>query len=66
MPTVDKVFYVTYTWTDNQGDSHTTENMPVDENGDLYTEGGHKAVASVTLVKSEGGLYANGVLLITP
>jgi hypothetical protein len=43
--------------------THETDQLPVDENGDLYTEGNNKAVLSVTLVDSTGGLYVNGVPL---
>jgi hypothetical protein len=57
------VTYVTFTWTDNKGVVHTTDQLPVDENGDLYTEGNNKAVLSVTLSDSVGGLFVNGVAL---
>jgi hypothetical protein len=43
--------------------THTTDQLPVDEDGNLYTEGNNKAVLSVTLLESTGGLYVNGVLL---
>lgn len=43
--------------------THESDQVPVDENGDLYIEGNNKAVLSVTLLDSVGGLYVNGVLL---
>jgi len=51
--------------------NHTGDQLPAyqDENGNLvlYTEGNNKAVLSVTLIDSTGGLYVNGVPLpITP
>jgi hypothetical protein len=51
--------------------TYTTDQLPAsyDETGKLvlYTEGDNKAVLSVTLIDSTGGLYVNGVLLpITP
>jgi len=42
---------------------HETDQLPVDENGNLYTEGNNKAVLSVTLLYSTGGLLVNGVPL---
>jgi hypothetical protein len=46
---------------------HTTDQLPAyydaDGNLVLYSEGDDKAVLSVTLVDSTGGLYVNGVLL---
>lgn len=36
-----------------------TELLPYDEDGNLYTEGNYKAVLSVELTSSVGGLYAN-------
>ncbi len=63
VPEVDYVAWVTYTWTDNKGVEHTTDGMPVDENGNLYTEGNKKAVLSVEKTDSTGGLYVNDVLL---
>jgi hypothetical protein len=54
-PTIDVKHYVTVT--------HTTDQLPVDENGNLYTEGDNKAVLSVTLTDSVGGLFVNGVAL---
>ena len=39
--------------------THESDQVPVDENGNLYTEGNNKAVLSVTLLDSVGGLYAN-------
>ncbi len=67
VPTPDYVDWVTYTWTDKWGVVHTTDDMPVDENGILYMEGNRKAVLGVEKIDSTGGLYVNGVLLpITP
>jgi hypothetical protein len=43
--------------------THETDQLPADEDGNLYTEGDNKAVLSVTLVDSTGGLYVNGVPL---
>jgi hypothetical protein len=40
--------------------THHTDQLPVDENGNLYTEGNNKAVLSVELIDSTGGLYVNG------
>lgn len=59
VPTPDYVEFVTYTWTDKQGDMHTTDEMPVDADGNLYTEGNNKAVLSVEKISSIGGLYVN-------
>jgi len=59
LPKVDEVTYMTFTWTDNQGETHTSDNMPVDGNGNLYTEGGNKATLSVQKISSTGGLYVN-------
>ena len=53
------VSYVTYTWTDRKGVTNETDQLPVDENGNLYMEGNNKAVLSVTLLDSTGGLYAS-------
>ncbi|MCW3996493.1 MAG: hypothetical protein NWE98_10160 [Candidatus Bathyarchaeota archaeon] len=36
-----------------------TELLPFDANGNLYTEGNYKAVLSVELISSTGGLYTN-------
>ena len=67
VPVPDEVYYVTYTWTDNKGVVHTTDEMPVDGEGNLYTEGNRKAVASVEVISSTSVLYVNGVELpITP
>lgn len=63
LPEVDTVNFVPYTWTDKQGNTYTTDEMPVDENGNLYTEGNNKAIVSVEKFDSTGGLYVNGVLL---
>ena len=51
--------------------NHTGDQLPAyrDENGNLvlYTEGDNKAVLSVSLIDSTGGLFVNGVALpITP
>jgi hypothetical protein len=54
-PTIQVKHYVTVT--------HETDQLPVDENGNLYTEGNNKAILSVDLVDSSGGFYVNGVLL---
>lgn len=59
LPKVDYVNFGSYTWTDNKGDVYTTDNMPMDANGNLYTEGNNKAVLSVEKVSSTGGLYVN-------
>jgi hypothetical protein len=53
--TIQVKHYVTVT--------HTTDQLPVDENGNLYTEGNNKAILSVTLKDSSGGFYVNTVLL---
>jgi hypothetical protein len=45
---------------------HESDQVPVDENGNLYTEGDNKAILSVTLVDSTGSLYVNGVQLPWP
>lgn len=39
--------------------THTTDQLPVDENGNLYTEGDNKAVLSVTLLSSIGNLFVS-------
>jgi hypothetical protein len=58
-PTIQVKHYVDVT--------HETDQLPVDENGNLYTEGNNKAVLSVTLLDSVGNLFVNRVLLpITP
>jgi hypothetical protein len=57
-PTIDVKHYVTVI--------HETDQLPVDENGNLYTEGDNKAVLSVTLLESNGGIYVNGVQLPWP
>jgi hypothetical protein len=57
-PTIQVKHYVTVT--------HETDQLPVDENGNLYTEGNNKAVLSVTLLDSTGGLYVNDVQLAWP
>lgn len=62
-PTIDVKHYVTVT--------HTTDQLPAyydaDGNLVLYSEGDSKAVLSVTLLDSVGGLFVNGVPLpITP
>lgn len=44
-------------------ETRTTDQMPVDENGNLYTEGDNKAVLSVDKVSSIGGLFVNDVPL---
>ena len=54
-PTIQVKHYVTTT--------HTTDQMPVDEVGNLYTEGNNKAVVSVKKIDSTGGLFVNGVAL---
>jgi hypothetical protein len=58
-PTIQVKHFVTVT--------HTTDQLPAyyDQNGNLvlYTEGDNKAVLSVTLVDSTGGLFVNGVSL---
>jgi hypothetical protein len=43
--------------------THETDQLPVDENGNLYMEGNNKAVLSVTLLDSVGGLFVNDVAL---
>lgn len=63
LPQIDQVYYTTYTWTDKKGTTYTTDSMPVDASGNLYTEGYKKAVLSVEEVSSTGGLFVNGVAL---
>ena len=63
VPEPDYIDWVTYTWTDKKGDTYTTDEMPVDENGVLYTEGDNRAVLSVELISSSSQLQANGVPL---
>jgi len=45
---------------------HTSDQVPVDENGNLYTEGDDKAVLSVDLVSSVGTLNVGGMPLLWP
>jgi hypothetical protein len=54
-PTIQVKHFVTTT--------HTTDQMPVDEFGNLYTEGNDKAVVSVEKIDSVGGLFVNGIPL---
>jgi hypothetical protein len=63
LPEPDYIDWVTYTWTDKKGVTHTTEGMPVDENGVLYTQGDNRAVLSVDQISSSTSLLVNGVPL---